>query len=79
VFGFLNATRRNALWLSNITDNKAPDIALNIAAGIADGVLGDGIHRSTCSGSACLYRVAQNSDFCVDRNHIGRYFANSSD
>jgi hypothetical protein len=22
-------TRRNALWLSNITDNKAPDIALN--------------------------------------------------
>jgi hypothetical protein len=29
VFGFLNATRRNALWLSNITDNKAPDIALN--------------------------------------------------
>jgi hypothetical protein len=29
VFGFLNATRRNALWLSNIADNKAPDIALN--------------------------------------------------
>jgi hypothetical protein len=28
-FGILNATRRNALWLSNITDNKAPDIALN--------------------------------------------------
>jgi hypothetical protein len=29
VFGFLNATRRNALWLSDITDYKAPDIALN--------------------------------------------------
>jgi hypothetical protein len=29
LFATLGVTRRNALWLSNITDNKAPDIALN--------------------------------------------------
>jgi hypothetical protein len=29
VFATLSVTRRNALWLSNIADNKAPDIALN--------------------------------------------------
>jgi hypothetical protein len=28
-FATLGVTRRNALWLSNIADNKAPDIALN--------------------------------------------------
>jgi hypothetical protein len=28
-FSTLGVTRRNALWLSNIADNKAPDIALN--------------------------------------------------
>jgi hypothetical protein len=28
-FAILGVTRRNALWLSNIADNKAPDIALN--------------------------------------------------
>jgi hypothetical protein len=28
-FATLDVTRRNALWLSNIADNKAPDIALN--------------------------------------------------
>jgi hypothetical protein len=29
VFAILSVTMRNALWLSNIADNKAPDIALN--------------------------------------------------
>jgi hypothetical protein len=29
VFAVLGVTTRNALWLSNIADNKAPDIALN--------------------------------------------------
>jgi len=29
LFATLGVTRRNALWLSNIADNKAPDIALN--------------------------------------------------